>query len=136
MEPSFAKIVVRADRLEWGPAWPVVRAGFEPLKIAVLWGEGSGAWASLRLGPFTRVDGSEVETLEPAPEFEGRQGDDVAEVRFRLLEREDVLCRAALRCTPPGGGRPLLDSLEFWLAGAARRPAVGSGAPDRPRQSA
>jgi hypothetical protein len=134
MRKNVVLIVVHRDRIEIEPPIPEVIAGADPLYIAVQWSKDANNWDSLKLSKFGRPDKTEVETKDDPVEFFSKEGNVVKAVRYRLLERDEVLAHSDLECTGKTKGASLSGYLPVLLqaAPAAPRPESAPGGESDP----
>ena len=89
------KIIMHEQQIEVEPPYPEVRAGFDPLHVAIDWSDNNGVWDILTVQNFTTSDGN-IETVPATTTFLMSEGNVVKKIDFKLWVSEDVCCNYEL----------------------------------------
>ena len=97
MPHNWVTITIHKDRFDVKPACPHVRAGFDPLQVAIDWGD--KGWTKVTVQDFEDCDGKPVETDPLVTTFEVKDGNVVKNIRFTKFVLKDDDCKYALHYT-------------------------------------
>ena len=101
MPHNWVKITIHKDKFDIRPACPQVRAGYDPLQVAIEWGEPNKGWTKVTVEGFEDSAGNVIETVPSVTTFERENRDVVKNIHFTKYVDQDDYCKYELHYTRP-----------------------------------